>query len=116
MLPNYVKFLRGTISAFKNLRKKDSDTLYFVSETKESDKGLLYLGDKLIGGNEFKLEDLADIIIDNIQTSSLLVYNVENEKWEAKPVAEIVNATTEMSGATLEQAGQSGLVPAPAAG
>ena len=102
MIPNYVKFLWGTISAFNRLRRKDPDTLYFVSETRESDRGLLYLGDKLIGGNEIKLSDLADIVIDNIETSSLLVYNTELEKWEAKPIAEIISSVKVMNGATLE--------------
>ena len=56
-LINYVKFQRGTPSAYKNLSVKDEDTLYFVSEA-DSITGVLYLGEKLISsGNN------GDIII-----------------------------------------------------
>ena len=57
-LANYVKFLRGTPTAYNNLTVKDSDTLYFVSE-KDSTTGKLYLGNVLIAGslNESNLVD-----------------------------------------------------------
>lgn len=47
---NYVKFLRGTPNAYEQLTPKDNDTLYFVSET-NADRGVLYLGEKLISGS-----------------------------------------------------------------
>ena len=50
MLANYVKFMRGTPEAYARLTKKDTDTLYFISEADASD-GLLYLGSKLISGD-----------------------------------------------------------------
>lgn len=43
----YVKFLKGTPSAYNNLSVKDQDTLYFVSE-EGATVGALYLGNKLI--------------------------------------------------------------------
>lgn len=43
----YVKFLKGTPSAFNKLSVKDQDTLYFISEP-GAVTGCLYLGDKLI--------------------------------------------------------------------
>lgn len=43
----YVKFLKGTPSAYNNLSVKDPDTLYFVSEV-GAKTGALYLGDKII--------------------------------------------------------------------
>ena len=59
-LINYVKFQRGTPSAYKNLSVKDEDTLYFVSEA-DSITGVLYLGEKLISsGNNGDIIDEFD--------------------------------------------------------
>ena len=57
-IANYVKFLRGTPTAYNNLAVKDVDTLYFISE-KNSTTGKLYLGSVLIAGslNESNLVD-----------------------------------------------------------
>ena len=88
MTTSYVKFLRGTISDFNQLKKKDLDTLYFIYEDINSDKGLLYLGDKLVSGNLIKLKDLEDIDFDNVETSSFLIYNPILNKWEAKSIHE----------------------------
>ena len=46
---NYVKFLRGTPSAYNNLAQKEKDTLYFVLNPEDT-VGRLYLGDVLIAG------------------------------------------------------------------
>lgn len=49
----YVKFQRGTLAAYENLKQKnrlDKDTLYFVYESDDSLSGQLYLKDKLIAG------------------------------------------------------------------
>jgi hypothetical protein len=46
-LKGYVKFLRGTPAAWADLAVKDSETLYFISDTNGS-RGKLYLGSKLI--------------------------------------------------------------------
>ena len=32
-MAKYVKFMRGTPTAYDNLRTKEADTLYFISET-----------------------------------------------------------------------------------
>ena len=45
MAINYVKFIRGTPTAFAKLSQKDNDTLYFISET-SSKKGSLYSSSK----------------------------------------------------------------------
>ena len=63
MAINYVKFIRGTPTAFAKISQKNNDTLYFISET-NSKKGSLYLGEKLISGNIESLEDLSNISID----------------------------------------------------
>ena len=47
--PNYVRFTRGTPTAYANLQKKDPDTLYFISEP-DAEDGILYLGTKIIAG------------------------------------------------------------------
>jgi hypothetical protein len=49
-LANYVKFLRGTPTAYNNLAVKDIDTLYFISE-EDAITGQLYLGSVLIAGS-----------------------------------------------------------------
>ena len=46
---NYVKFLRGTQSAYDILTEKRSDTLYFIVDPGMA-TGKLYLGEALISG------------------------------------------------------------------
>ena len=53
---NFVKFLRGNVSEFNALEKKDSDTLYFVYE-EDSDRTLI---DVL---SELKITDPEELII-----------------------------------------------------
>jgi hypothetical protein len=43
---SYVKFLRGTESAFNKLTTKDNDTLYFIYNSEDASKGSLWLGNK----------------------------------------------------------------------
>ena len=64
MAVKYVKFVRGSSLAFENIVNKDSDTLYFITDS-DSGKGSLYLGSKLISGNISDLADLQDILIDD---------------------------------------------------
>jgi hypothetical protein len=89
-LNGYVKFLRGTPAAWADLATKDTDTLYFISET-NADRGKLYLGPKLISDGSItqinNLGDLKDVLIQaGIPTDSILVFNAETQKWEAKPI------------------------------
>jgi hypothetical protein len=110
---NYVKFLRGTPEAYKNLTKKDSDTLYFIAET-DAITGKLYLGEKLIAGSSNdSLNELEGIIIENIKNNSLLVYDETQNAWVNKTIIEAISF---MKGASSKEMGASGLVPAPAAG
>lgn len=60
-MANYVKFFRGTPKAYANT-VKNSDTLYFVSES-DSNIGSLYLGSKLISGEINSLTELEDILL-----------------------------------------------------
>lgn len=113
MAVNYVKFYRGSPDAYKNLTKKNNDTLYFVY-TSDSDKGTLYLGEKLIAGGINGLSDLEDILMSNLlEDGQLLSYDADQQKWINKSVLEAIGV---MTGATSTEQGGSGLVPAPIIG
>lgn len=120
VLPGYVKFLRGTKTAFDKIITKDNDTLYFIYDSEDQTKGSLYLGDKLIGSGNGSatavtdINDLANVLISNVQDKQILAYDASTKKWVNKTPAEI--QVEVMTGATVDVAGTSGLVPAPAAG
>jgi hypothetical protein len=63
----YVKFVRGSSEAFSNVINKDIDTLYFITDT-DSEKGSLYLGNKLISGIS-SLHDLENILIEKVSNN-----------------------------------------------
>lgn len=119
-LAGYVKFLRGTKTAFDKIITKDKDTLYFIYDSDDQTKGSLYLGNKLIGGGNGStttvtdINDLANVLISNVQDKQILVYDTSAGKWVNKTPEEIQIEV--MTGATADAAGTSGLVPAPAAG
>lgn len=112
MAINYVKFIRGTPTAFAKLSQKDNDTLYFISEV-NSKKGSLYLGEKLISESVSSLQDLENISFENLQDKNLLSYDANSDKWVNKSV---INAIGLMTGATNSAQGGAGLVPAPGIG
>ena len=117
-LENYVKFLRGTPTAYKNLLVKDNDTLYFISET-DASTGTLYLGSKLIAGGEVtsatSLAELTDVLLsEEIDGGSLLVY--EGNQWVNKTLEEVFAEISVMTGAGEDTDGVAGLVPQPVAG
>lgn len=120
VLPGYVRFLRGTKAAFDKIITKDKDTLYFIYDSEDQTKGSLYLGNKLIGGGNGStttvtdINDLANVLISNVQDKQILVYDASAGKWVNKTPEEI--QVEVMTGATADAAGTSGLVPAPAAG
>jgi hypothetical protein len=113
----YVKFVRGTPAAWASITTKDPDTLYFIAEVGAT-KGVLYLGERIITGEDqtFSIRDLTDVLIsENVSTNSLLIYN--GERWVNQSALEIISTyIDEMDGATEEQDGSTGLVPAPKAG
>lgn len=127
MAVNYVRFLRGTPTAYQNLRIKDPDTLYFISESGAA-SGLLYLGDKLIsgggtGGGDITvfstLSSLNDTVIKAAQTGDFLVYEEVNGEgvWVNKKAADVSKLILgQLTGATETTDGTSGVVPAPKAG
>lgn len=119
----YVKFVRGTSSAWDKLKHKDPDSLYFISE-KDEDFGTLYLGEKLISGSGGEgsgakaLSELQDIKVNTAIThNSILVFDKAENKWIDKPVSLLFkDAVGIMKGATATDDGASGLVPIPKAG
>lgn len=120
---NYVKFIRGTEAVWATIddSQKNSDTLYFISDT-GSASGKLYLGAKLISNGSLSsatsLSQLNDVFIaEGITDQSILVYNSTSGKWENKSLLDVFLAMNEVfKGATEEADGVAGLVPAPAAG
>lgn len=117
---NYVKFLRGTPSAFAALETKDKDTLYFISGV-DATVGKLYLGDILVAGNVTpdgdsivdSLGELIDVNLAGLTTGQVLSYN--GTEWVPMTLPEAIEVS-EMIGATADLAGAAGLVPAPQAG
>lgn len=113
-LAHYVKFMRGTPDAYKNLAVKDNDTLYFISSEKSLD-GALYLGSKLISGESegltsFTLNDLEDVLIsEGLENRALLMYS--DGQWRNVTPDELV-----FIGASADAKGLAGLVPAPEKG
>lgn len=112
MAINYVKFIRGTPTAFAKLSQKDNDTLYFISES-SSKTGCLYLGEKLISESISSLKDLENISFENLKDKDLLSYDANSEKWINKS---IIDAIGLMTGASQNAQGGAGLVPAPGIG
>lgn len=120
ILANYVKFLRGTPTAYNNLAQKDSDTLYFVSE-KDATTGKLFLGEVLISGSLNEegvvdyLSELKDVDTSGAVQNSVLGFDQTSQKWKVMDISSALTISV-MGGASAETAGTQGLVPAPAAG
>ena len=112
MAANYVRFYRGSPEAYANLIKKNDDTLYFVYSS-DSDKGSLYLGDRLISGNVSNITDLEDLIITELQDKQILQYDIAQSAWVNKSIREAIGV---MVGASEDSQGSIGLVPAPGIG
>lgn len=119
MAVSYVRFLRGTPNAYKNLSVKNQDTLYFISEVNAT-KGVLYLGDKLITGLDasnvnIALENLSNVIW-NGGEGQILVSD-DSGHWEAQNPKDLLDSLIEeMTGATAATDGKAGLVPQPKKG
>ena len=117
---NYVKFLRGTPTAYAALTPKDPDTLYFIVATNAS-VGKLYLGEILVasgvpeGGSTIveSLGDLVDVNLAGLKTGQVLSFN--GTEWVPMTLPEAVTGSV-MIGATSTTAGTAGYVPAPQAG
>ena len=107
----YVRFYRGSPEAYANVIK-NNDTLYFVYNS-DSNKGSLYLGDRLISGDISNITDLKDLIITELQDKQILQYDKGQSAWINKS---IIDAIGIMVGATESAQGSIGLVPEPGIG
>ena len=100
-VPNYVKFLRGTVAAYNRLPVKDDNTLYFVYQDGDESRGKLYLGSRLISGDisasSTTLADLTDVIVDGADAGSFLVLNSDGN-WVATSAADIAQTILEAGG------------------
>lgn len=84
---NYVKFQKGSVEAFEALGRQgrvEENTLYFIYDKNNPNNGLLYLGNRLISGNNsqmlsMSLEDLSDVAYISPKQNSLLSYS--NGLW-----------------------------------
>lgn len=118
---NYVKFLRGTPTAWDNIDSKDADTLYFIAE-EGANVGKLYLGDKLIAdGNTAEintLSELTDVVIGaGVPNGAVLAYDAKNQVWRETLLESILSDIIGlMTGASSTENGASGMVPQPMAG
>lgn len=87
-LANYVKFQRGSKSAYENLgTRADADTLYFISDA-DSSTWDLYLGTKHVGvisggtgSNKISLGDITNVDLTGAKDGSLLGYDNISDKW-----------------------------------
>lgn len=119
-MANYVKFMRGTPTAYENLRLKEEDTLYFISES-DAVTGKLYIGNKLVNAEmsqtDFKvyLNKLEDVDISGAKQNDLLGYDEVSQKWIPVSIDSVMEIPI-MTGATANQNGKKGLVPAPIVG
>ena len=129
---NYVKFIRGTQSAYDALlpEKKDSNTLYFIYDSNTPQNIKLYLGGQLISStnNINSLQNLSDINLQPIiENNSILIYDNFQQEWTNISFQDLINLLKAsnflnvMEGAensNLEQNisghdGSEGLVPMP---
>lgn len=100
VVKNYVKFMRGTPTAFKNLATKDDDTLYFISVEGE-EVGQLWIGNKLItmsttaDGLATYLDELQDVETAGAENGNFLGWDTEKQLWVPKS---LVDAISEMGG------------------
>ena len=97
---NYVKFQRGVQSAYDRLKSSnrlDANTLYFIYNDPNDEEagGLLYLGERLIGGTNVSaitsLTDLSDIEVTDITMvdGMLLQYHIQDGKWYPTSLSDV---------------------------
>lgn len=103
---NFVKFQRGTLAAYNNLRTKDPDTLYFIYADVNNQYGSLYLGNKLISGGEVSvisssMSDLTDAQLSDVQDGQILIYDSSIGKWKNFDLATAIENAGIKTGATV---------------
>lgn len=92
-MASFVKFLRGSETAYKRLAVKDNDTLYFIYKNADDTTGSLYLGSKLISGpngiGATVLSELSDVSINPtlMRDGMILQYNGSTNEGTWNPVS-----------------------------
>lgn len=92
MAINYVRFQRGTLSAYKYLlerNKIDDNTLYFIYSDDNESMGSLYMGTRLISSGETNyiqssLNELSDVNVSDAKSHSFLVKDDITNNWISK--------------------------------
>lgn len=117
---NYVRFLRGTQSAYDSLVTKEKDTVYFITESGKA-TGKIYLGEVLMSGEASEedvvkyLSDLADVDTTGAIDNSILVFDANRDKWVVADLEDVFEIPV-LTAATNVVDGNGGIVPAPKAG
>ena len=98
---NFVKFLRGTETAYQNLleaQRTDENTLYFIydkNSTEDNPKGKLYLDKFLIGGNtesnNLSLSDLVDTDIGTLRGEEILIFDNSSQTWKPVLLSDVID-------------------------
>ena len=92
-MASFVKFLRGSETAYERLAVKDNDTLYFIYKNADDTTGSLYLGSKLISGpngvGATVLSELSDVSINPtlMRDGMILQYNGSTNEGTWSPVS-----------------------------
>ena len=120
-MEHYVKFMRGSMTAFNKIPPKDrnEDTLYFITDVDNNVS--LYLGNKLISSgevdinlNNFSLDSLLDVSISNgLENNTLLIYKITDDGegiWTNIPFND---DSLRFIGANSVSSGRAGFVPPP---
>jgi hypothetical protein len=97
-LTNYVKFRRGTPTAFNQLLQSgrvEQDTLYFIYDESGTLSAELYLGNKKISGTgdstTNSLSGLVDVNFSSeINDKSLLVYDAVKGHWINETINDVL--------------------------
>lgn len=85
---NFVKFLRGSQTAYDRLANPDQNTLYFIYDENDQSaepNGKLYLGRYLINDNtasSIALSNLSDVDMGQLTGTEILRYNEQLGKWQ----------------------------------
>lgn len=100
---NFVKFLRGTETAYQNLleaQRTDENTLYFIydkNSTEDNPKGKLYLDKFLISGNtessNLSLSDLVDTDIGTLRGEEILIFDNSSQTWKPVLLSDVIDTT-----------------------
>ena len=111
-LNDYVKFLKGTPSAYEALTSKDPNTLYFIYEDAASE-GVMYLGNKKIGiGDASELELLVDdLSISQADNGTLYLANYGKSYYKFIAATDDSESTYEKVEVSIENPWKEGLEP-----